>query len=412
MDPVTGDLASSETCETGTPHTLHAAERNIERHDKPDCFELRKKRNVNLFRRLNASSLLKLCEENSIGDFHMFADCEEEHCLIAKQVYRLMTDVVTRCSEIDARFQGNLLWTGSSAEGTKMWLPDEFDFLMELEGLRENCEYNNNLVFSSDLRVKKELQKLWSNLCFKKDSAYLSPLKLKDHFTGVVKKAVSHLDKNGFKNIRLEDDHYASNGIDVHVTRAGINITVYWRGDKYKNLKIKIDLTLGIPLVLNEIHLSRLEEHSVEKLVDNRIHVIPHTKHGGIWRPSFSLAEFQMLKNLTTKQLALYKCLKFCRDINNFNPLFDFDLVPSYYLKTFLFNYMYVDNGGSNVTTTKQQEFALSFCQILNRLIEIVSPAGGILVSPTIPHFFANYNLVISCEMRWCKVILDALESS
>ena len=61
--------------------------------------------------------------------------------------------------------------------------------------------------------------------------------------------------------------------------------------------------------------------------------------------------------------------------------------------------------------TTKQQEFALTFCQILNRLIKIVSPTGG-LVSPIIPHFFARYNLVISCEMRWCKVILDALQSS
>ena len=127
-------------------------------------------------------------------------------------------------------------------------------------------------------------------------------------------------------------------------------------------LKIKIDLTLVIPLVLNEIHLSRLEEHSVEKLVDNRTHAIPHTKHGGIWRPSFSLAEFQMLKNLLQMLKnfnSLYKCRKFCRDINNFNPIFGFDLVPSHYLKTFLFNYMYVDKGGSNVITTKQQEFTL-----------------------------------------------------
>ena len=76
---------------------------------------------------------------------------------------------------------------GRSAKGTKMWLPDGFDFLMELEGLRGNCEYNNRLAFSSDLLVKKECQVLWSSICFNKDSANLSPLKLKDHFTNLAK---------------------------------------------------------------------------------------------------------------------------------------------------------------------------------------------------------------------------------
>ena len=407
MESIKGNLASSETCENGTPHILDAAEGNMEHNDRLSLIKLLRERNESMLKRLKSSSLLQLCEENSVGDFHLIEECRKEHCLIAKQVYHLVTDLVTQCSEIDARFEGNLLWTGSSAEGTKMWLPDEFDFLMELEGLRGNSEYNNRLTFSSDLLVKKECQELWSSFCFNKDSADLSPLKLKDHFTNLVKKAASLLDRNRYNNIRFESDRYASIGMDV--TKVGISITVYWRGNKYKNLKINIDLTIGIPLVLNEKHLSRLEEHSVGKLLDNQIHFIPHTKHGGIWRPSFSLAEFQMLKNLTTKQLALYKCLKFCRDVDNFNPFFHFDLIPSYYLKMFLFNYLYVENGGSNVKTIERQEFFVTFRQILIRLIEIASLPGGF----GIPHFFVRYNLIAnSSKIQWCQVILNALENN
>ena len=75
-------------------------------------------------------------------------------------MFRLMTDLVQKCSEIDPRFESKLLWTGSSAEGTKMWLPDEFDFLMELMGLRGNCEYDNYFVFSSELFVKKKMSEI------------------------------------------------------------------------------------------------------------------------------------------------------------------------------------------------------------------------------------------------------------
>jgi hypothetical protein len=172
-------------------------------------IEAERKRNKSILRRITKTSLLELCEENSVGEFHLFEECQEAHCLIAKQVFRLMTDLVQKCSEIDPRFERKLLWTGSNAEGTKMWLPDEFDFLMELVGLRGNCEYDNSFVFSSELFVKKECQKLWSNLCFtNKDSPTLSPLKLQNRFSILVNKAVSLLDKNKYQNIRFDDRYY------------------------------------------------------------------------------------------------------------------------------------------------------------------------------------------------------------
>ena len=57
--------------------------------------------------RINKSSLLELCEENCVGEFHLTEECEEEHCNIAKQVFHLMTDLVKKlckkCSEFDSR---------------------------------------------------------------------------------------------------------------------------------------------------------------------------------------------------------------------------------------------------------------------------------------------------------------------
>jgi hypothetical protein len=405
MEPVKEDVASSQACENGTPKTLDTTTIDNEHNERIRLIEAQRERNRSMVKRLTKTSLLELCEENCVGEFHLFEECQEEHCLIVKQVFRLMTDLVKKCSEIDPRFENKLLWTGSSAEATKMWLPDEFDFLMELVGLRGNCEYDNFLPFSSELFVKKECRELWSNLCFNNNSPILSPLKLKDHFTILVQKAASLLDKNKYQNIRFDDNPYILNGIQV--TKVGINITVYWCGEKYKNMKIGIDLTVGVPLVLTEIQLSNYHEHSVGKLLDDRIHIIPHTRHNGMWRPSFSLSESQMLKNLTRKQVALYKCLKFCRDINT-SPTFSGPTIPSYHLKMFLFNYLYLEKNGSNAKTIGESlDFYSSFCDVLHRLTQIKHEAS------IIPHFFAMYNLLLGrFNMRWCKLTLAALESS
>ncbi|CAB4036316.1 Hypothetical predicted protein, partial [Paramuricea clavata] len=212
MEPVREDVPSSQACENGTPKTPYTTTIYNEHNERIRLIEAERERNKSIVKWLTKTSLLELCEENSVGEFHLVEECQEEHCLIAKQVFRLMTDLVQKCSEIDPRFESKLLWTGSSVEGTKMWLPDEFDFLMELVGLRGNCEYDNSFLFLSKLFVKKkECRELWLNLCRHKDSPALSPLKLKDHFTILVRKAASLLDKSKYQNIRFEDEPYMRN---------------------------------------------------------------------------------------------------------------------------------------------------------------------------------------------------------
>lgn len=90
-----------------------------------------------LLTQINKSSLRHLCEKNSL-EFHVTEPCQEEHCLVAKQVFSLVNDLVTKCSEIDPRLKSELHWAGSSSEGTKLWFPDEFDFFMELTELQHH----------------------------------------------------------------------------------------------------------------------------------------------------------------------------------------------------------------------------------------------------------------------------------
>ena len=89
-------------------------------------------------------SLLELCEKNCVGEFHLVEACKDEHCLIAKQVFHFTSDLVQKCSEINPKLESKLFWTGSSADGTEMWLPDEFDFSMEIVRLRGSCIFNDN----------------------------------------------------------------------------------------------------------------------------------------------------------------------------------------------------------------------------------------------------------------------------
>ena len=362
----------------------------------------------NIFKEINKSSLLEMCEENSVGEFHIIEECGEEHCLIAKQVFRLMTDLVQKCSEIDPRLESNILWAGSSAEGTKMWLPNEFDFLMELVGLRGKCEFNDPMWTTAKLLVKEGYQESWSNFCVE-DSDILSNVKLKKYISTLLWKAACLLDRKKYKNVRFRLCKYDKNlHTFIKTTKVGVNITVCWCGEKYKNLIISIDLTPAISVTLAEKQFSRIHKHGVRRLVDNNIHVIPYVKHGEHeleWRPSFSLTEVHIMKKLSRKQIGLYKGLKFFRDIHESM----FAAIPSYYLKTFFFNYIFLDSSGRDTFLVERENFHSSLCRILYHLNLV---ACSLHADGNIQHFFLNYHLYLSdYDMRWIKSTLNILEN-
>jgi hypothetical protein len=377
----------------------------LDREERKDCFSeviecpfptIRS----DFLNQIRNSSLLELCEENCVGEFHLIEDCEEEHCLIAKQVFRLMSDLVQKCSEIDPRLKSKLFWTGSSAEGTKMWLPDEFDFLMEIVGLRGKCMLDGQSSFQPLL--KNECQRLWSDFCLHDDSLILSSTKLKDYISILLWKAASLLDRKNYQNIRFRLCRYDKNlNTFIKTTKVGVNITVCWCGAKYKNLIIAIDLTPAISIDLTEKELQSFHEHSVGRLLESFIHILPYVDHGSKerWRASFSLTEVHIIKNLSQKQRALYKGMKFFRDIHKT----DFAEIPSYHLKIFLFNLLLEDSGYHKILTDRILNFNSSLCHILYRL--------DFATDRDIQHFFLKYYVnLFDYDIRWIKSTLNILE--
>jgi hypothetical protein len=183
---------------------------------------------------------------------------------------------------------------------------------------------------------------------------------------------------------------------------------VCWNGEIYKNLTVSIDLTPAIPVVISEQQMRDVNEHAWKELADRSFHVVPYLKRGKNegWRASFSLAEVRIVRNLTKKQISLYKCLKFLRDLHG-NVLAH---IPSYHLKTFLLTTLYQNPDEQNVELIERENFYSSASWILLLLKQIAEYPFN---ERHIEHFFLKFRLsLVDYDMRWCASILEHLKSS
>ena len=347
---------------------------------------------------VNATSLLQMCEENSVGDIHLTEKCEDEKCLIAKQVFRLVRDLVQKCGEIDPRLESNLLWTGSTAEGTKMWAPDEFDFMMELTKLKDRCNIEGGL-YSPDVVVTKQVQLLWSNLLHGENCFKLSPTKIRNYMAALIWLAVLSLERSKYPNIWFNLCQYSTeNEHFVVKTNVGVMLTLYWFGEKYKKLLINVDLTPAIPLRLSEKCKSELHKRAMKEWRGSNFHLIPYIslKHNydDMWRVSFSLPELQLIHGMSVKEVNLYKCLKLLRDIQDVN----LTAVPSYHLKTFIFDFVF-GNEYSNDS---------SFRFNVHQALLLLHHRSEYKVHSYVKHFFLVHKRLslLDFDMRWCSTAL------
>ncbi|XP_028411792.1 uncharacterized protein LOC114534530 [Dendronephthya gigantea] len=308
---------------------------------------------------------------------------------------------------MDPRIKGKLYWTGSSSEGTKMWLPDEFDFVMELVELKDCCYIEHSLRCFQELKLHQNCQKLWSNLC-KKDCV-LSPRRLKSYISALLWKAAFDLKKQNYPNIKFNLCEYdVDDFCFLNYTKVGVNIRVVWNGETYKNLTVSIDVTPAIPVVISDRQMLDLNSYAAKELADRSIHVVPYLKPGenSAWRVSFTLIEVQILKNMTKKQLAIYKCLKFLRDLHG-NVLAP---VPSYHLKTFLLTHLFQDQDEQYLSSMEKENFYTSASRVI-RLLQYT--AEGSWDEKMVFHFFLRFPLCLrDYDMRWCRTILKHLEST
>lgn len=343
--------------------------------------------------RVNTTFLLQTCEENSLGHFHHTEKCAEEKCLILKQVFRLVNDLVTKCAEMDPKMECEILWSGSTAEGTKLWVPDEFDFVMELTKLKDQCNLRGAL-HSPEVAVTKGAQFQWSDLCKNRDD-FLSPMKIKSYVTTLLWLASFSLDRSRYPNVSFKLCQYRSKKEPfIQATNVGVMLTFYWRGEKYKKLLINVDLTPAIPLQVPDKCKPKFRQHAVSNWNYRDCHVVPYmsskNQYSDMWRMSFTLAELQLMYSMSAKQVRLYKCLKFLRDIYKV----DVAQVPSYHLKCFVFEYIFSDD---YVNTT-------SFCSTVCNALRLLRFRFDI--KQHVKHVFLVQKLLSlsTFDMRWCSI--------
>ena len=276
---------------------------------------------------------------------------------------------------------------------------------MKVVNLINSFQFNWRHLRKLILHQKCETE--WSTFC--DNDCVISPRKLKNYVSSLLKKVSLDLNKEKYPNIHFNLCRYNRKlNCFLRDTKVGVNLTVCWNGEIYKNLTVSIDLTPAIPVVISEQQMRDVNEHAWKELADRSFHVVPYLKPGEskAWRASFSLNEVRIVRNLTKKQISLYKCLKFLRDLHG-NVLAH---IPSYHLKTFLLTTLYQNPDEQNVELIERENFYSSASWIILLLKQIAEYPFN---ERRIEHFFLKFRMsLVNYDMRWCASILEHLKSS
>lgn len=169
----------------------------------------------------------------------------EEVEMVTAEVNSLLEKLCAKITEYDARFKMSVFPTGSSAEGTKVGCPDEFDFALCLDQLVDKT----NIVMTEQcletgyacLRFT-ETPVLSDYLPFSDADGYFLALPFLQHLSRFLRRALNETGMwlSGHLYYNFEDKIQVLNGKPV------FNFSVYWMGLVFKQLKMSIDL---VPVV-------------------------------------------------------------------------------------------------------------------------------------------------------------------
>lgn len=224
-----------------------------------------------------------------------------------QSIERFMLKWKEKIADIDERFAGTLLHSGSVYEGTKVGDPNEFDYMLCLEKLAQECSVTFDGVIEYDkITVHKNLEEpgiFYSDLF---DAEQLESGRVMSAFVDVAKKALTKLDYSlipkelyieGITEHTLIEDTWALHGT---VT---CNLKFKWAGVYYKQLVITVDLVPAIP-VHHWPQVTRQASHLLSGDIRSRgCHLVPKA---GYWRLSFSLAEKLIMESLSDEQKSAF----------------------------------------------------------------------------------------------------------
>lgn len=261
--------------------------------------------------------LLKLCQEFRIRSFHMEGDGKcHERCTVAKQTLDFVEESLTLIAQDEKKFNCEVLRTGSAFEGYRIGKPDEFDYMCELKSLSDgSCE----IIETEEpgfvrVRVKEACREEWK--MFLSEEGFLDAMKLKCFLAKVLYakcSAPALVQKAACISFnRTSYDSCVFCHPMISTSKAGLKMTLYWRGNIYKFMPIDIDITPAIHFASWPQSAKVPPSHVLKDCAGFGYHVVPKSEGGDslLWRLSFSITELKILQNVTPVQGACYTALK------------------------------------------------------------------------------------------------------
>ena len=261
--------------------------------------------------------LLKLCREYRVRSFHMEGDgtCHER-CTVAKRTLNFVDEIFKLIAEDDKMFKCEVLRTGSAFEGYRIGKPDEFDYMCEMKSLSDGrCE-----ILETEepgfvrVRVKEACREEWK--MFLSEEGFLDAMKLKGFLAKALyaKCSAPALVQKAWKlsfNTTSYDSCVFCHPV-ISTSKAGIKMTLYWRGNIYRFMPIDIDITPAIHFASWPKSAKVPPSHVLKDNSGLGYHVVPKSEGGDslLWRLSFSIAELKILQNVSPVQGACYTALK------------------------------------------------------------------------------------------------------
>ena len=261
--------------------------------------------------------LLKLCREYRMRSFHMEGDGKcHERCNVAKQTLSFVEEMLKLIAQDDKRFKSDILRTGSAFEGYRISKPDEFDYMCELKSLSDGrCE-----ILETEepgfvrVRVKEACREEWKMIL--SEEGFLDAMKLKCFLAKALFakcSAPALVQKAEFLSFkRTSYDSCVFCHPVISTGKAGIKMTLYWRGNVYKFMPIDFDITPAIHFASWPKSAKVPLSHVLKDSSGFGYHVVPKSEGGDslLWRLSFSITELEILQNVTPVQAACYTALK------------------------------------------------------------------------------------------------------
>lgn len=281
---------------------------------------------------------------------------------IHQEAETLIREILQRVARHDRRFRSIMMVSGSVREKTKASLPNEFDFMCNLEHFSSSCKViDEGTCFPGFVRLKGTDDSANIDEFFDADG-YLVPYLVRSKFEQVVRLVM--FDANLWKCCPRICSNFvlpSSNTGIVH-PKPSIIIELCWNGPIYKNMVYSIDLVpvidAGVFWPKGAISCSPvLENIKKQCLFAMTIPRFQHGIYGNEVRISFSLTESAIFDSIPEVIKDAYIAAKAIREVcptllDSEEGLYKdghhgaFSLIPSFWLKMALFHEL--DKHGSD----------------------------------------------------------------